>query len=736
MYDRRSLLQAIDTECLSDIGSSTVVIGGHKLGKSHLLHHIQHRGQQPGTVFCRIDMDMLKSKAAKPTDHVFLDVFLTELLGQIDSALEAGRPDLEQWQRDLPLARNRADALQDLAADDPQLRTSLQRQQELVRGYEQKIAECLELEEAAASLRTLIPPGRTIEVADVSEVFGRLRRWRTRIVLLIDDYDAFVRAEALSDGLFSFLRSMNSQRRIITLVSSGAHLMDVVPGVKSADRKSLFNHFHIQRLVPFRDSEPAEFLDWLAEQEHEPVRLTDDEKEYLVALGGGCPQLLKRARLRFVSARRPTRGARAQFEKDALVDEFRPLFEQIWSTATLEEQAALRTVADGGIVPPNQFDRLEAEGCFVPREDRVSVFSTLFAEFIRRQPKPSAVPPHAAVVAPHSAVDAGAGIACKVEVPYEVFPSALLYATRDSAEMVVFHIDNRTGKKQRLELAAQMIPHSQREVLTEEFEPGPKTIALAVALTPEAKSLQSPVWTTVQYTVTQSPGANEEIICSRNQRVRLLPRDHFLFARRDPIRDTLLDFSWLIAAWVDPGHSCLDAVIEAAMKTCPHLGDGPARDDRVARERMRALFAALVNPIGIEYFDDAVVFHADDNDFMQRVKTCADMLRARRGNCLDGSVLFASLALKCGLDAGIVLVPGHALAAWRVPGAPDTGWQFLDTTALRRVPFDDGVRRAGERLRSLGVPVGKPGLEIRDPRTFAILVDVGVTTRERQIVPI
>ncbi len=739
MFNREPLLRSLDSECLGEVGSSAVIVGGHKMGKSHLLEYIYTRAQQsPGALFCRLDIDMIRAAAPKVSDHSFLRVFLLQLLQQIDGTLAQQKADRERWGHELPAAEAKAATLAALEPD-PAILALHQKQLDLVTGYRQKVLEFDELSAAADSLRKLVAPGKIVKVDELAEVFIQLRGWRKRIVLLIDDYDLVVAEDGLSDRLFSFLRHANSERTMITLVTASARLMDLVLDTKSSDRKSLFNHFQTRPLIPFKGTEPERFLDWLGRADGgDAIVLNDEERRYLISVGGGGPHLLHLARRRFIDQNRPAESSRRQFEKDSgLVDECYVVFHRIWNGASAEEQLLLKAVADGAEVPTGSADRLEAEGYLVAEGAHLVPFSTLFVDFIKKKGKAPGgfVKSHTPAVA-IAAEDAP--IACDVKTPYEVFSSALLFATPDSADVAVFTVNNRTGVNQRLQLSCEFVPYSAPNVLVEDFPPGERRVTLPVDLKDEARDLLNPVWTSVKYSVTLNPGAREEVLITKSRRVRLLPKDYFLFARYDPAQKLLNDFSWLIAAWVNRQDPALEKVREEAMRIHPRLGHvlQKGQDARqFGREKAAALFSALKTSSGGDYFDSAFVSHSGENDYMQRVKTPGETLRTRNGNCVDGSVLFASLLALCGLEPGVLFIPKHALVAWKVPMSHPVEWEYLDTTLLKGGDFGDAVAAASRRVTEATAIQASGGI-IKDPQAFAILVDVNATARDRGIVPI
>jgi hypothetical protein len=156
-----------------------------------------------------------------------------------------------------------------------------------------------------------------------------------------------------------------------------------------------------------------------------------------------------------------------------------------------------------------------------------------------------------------------------------------------------------------------------------------------------------------------------------------------------------------------------------------------------AREKAAAIYAALQEE-KIRYFDNAVVFHSGNDQYMQRVQSCGKTLETGTGNCLDGSVLFASLLSLCGVDPGILLMPGHALAAWRRPGTGGNAWQYIDTTGLPKLSFDESIECAKTSIKekAAGVAISPPAASLADPQNFAIIVDVHETIKAKRIVQI
>ncbi|WP_125486735.1 hypothetical protein [Edaphobacter aggregans] len=763
IYDREALLNTLEAECFSDIGASAVIIGGHKVGKSYLLEHILTRpSDSSGNLYCRINVDLLKASGnGTLSDHVFLRFFLVLLLRQIDDLLERQRGEVTEWSGLLAQAEQKAIALADVMPD-PAIDAIRLSQLNLAAAYRKKISqrqnEIEELASAAEALRRLTAGGKQVAVDELTEVLLQLRGLRKRIILVIDDYDHMVSQPGFTDNLFSFLRGANNEKKIIALVSSHKRLMDLKPeehgaggkessaNGKSLDRTSLFNHFQIQRLIPFRGKQPEAFLEWLGRPDGgDSLALGAEEKKYLRSLGGGCPHFLRYARSLYLQ-KRPLENdaARRQFENDHLVDEFHQVFEQIWTGCDEAERATLRAIADGATIEPGSADRLETEGYLMEDGPCLTIFSKLFADFIRKKPKPSAsalVKPATPETGVPETLSVDEPLRFETNIPWDVFPSALFFATADAAANVgEIKIENCTGKKASIEVTCQLGPWSEVSTTADAFDPGPSLLPLQVDLRESVKTIRDPVWTRVDYSVTLDPGGANSVAKKRFKKVRLLPPDHFLFARWDSVRMELEDFSWLICAWVNSQEPRLAPVRERALDLFPRLGvptEAVGDPGHFARQKVAAIYEALQGQ-KIRYFDNAVVFHSGNDQYMQRVQSCGKTIEIGTGNCLDGSVLFASLLSLCGVDPGILLMPGHAIAAWRAPGAAENDWQYVDTTGLPGLAFEQATALATARIdeRQNGVQILAPAATLPDPENFATIVDVHHTIRTRRIAQI
>ena len=159
--------------------------------------------------------------------------------------------------------------------------------------------------------------------------------------------------------------------------------------------------------------------------------------------------------------------------------------------------------------------------------------------------------------------------------------------------------------------------------------------------------------------------------------VDILPRDSLPLFRKvggDDIRDTF-EYS---AAWITPNAPEIDAFIKKAKA---RLGDADsfsgAQQGTVAQ--VKALFDEL-KAHGVTYVSDPSLFN--DHGAVQRTRLPAEVLASTNAQCLEGTLLYATLLEAIGLDPVMVFISGHVFVAWK-PSKYDHVKQpllFLETT--------------------------------------------------------
>jgi len=167
----------------------------------------------------------------------------------------------------------------------------------------------------------------------------------------------------------------------------------------------------------------------------------------------------------------------------------------------------------------------------------------------------------------------------------------------------------------------------------------------------------------------------------------LLARTTARLSVRDPARGGDVDLSGQLAAFVTPNAPAVLAVLREAVDLHPDRALVGYQDGEAGvAPQVAAIFAAL-KAEQIAYVNTVRFRGALPDVWAQRIRLPSEALSERSANCLDGVMLMASLLEAASLSPAIVLVPGHAIVAWRPEEAGDR-WSFLETTLVGTDTFE------------------------------------------------
>lgn len=189
--------------------------------------------------------------------------------------------------------------------------------------------------------------------------------------------------------------------------------------------------------------------------------------------------------------------------------------------------------------------------------------------------------------------------------------------------------------------------------------------------------------------------------------------------------DGSTDMGWMFAAYVNEGSSVVDKILQEALATrlVDHFAAYQGSSDDVVRE-VFAIWAAL-QARGIHYSSVTTTPGGTQTVYHQYVRFIEESLQNEQANCVDGSVLFASILRKLGMRTFLVTVPGHMYMGVYVNGQGD------ERIAVETTMLGAGVSEAEEKvktislLRSLKEKLDKKTRESAPWRTFEAAVTEG-----------
>jgi hypothetical protein len=195
----------------------------------------------------------------------------------------------------------------------------------------------------------------------------------------------------------------------------------------------------------------------------------------------------------------------------------------------------------------------------------------------------------------------------------------------------------------------------------------------------ERGSRRDPIWTNV----VESHDTYPLLMLSRNTSVN---------AVTDPATKTRIDLKRYYGAWVTPHVDAVSRLLQRAVMSAPgglFASYQGGRSEETIRAEVKAIYDTLKQE-GIQCVNSVLDYGAGKGWCTQRTRLPRESLRFKSANCIDASVLYASLLEGASIRSALVFVPGHAFVGWqpwidkRVP----TEWEFLETTMIGREEFD------------------------------------------------
>jgi hypothetical protein len=274
-------------------------------------------------------------------------------------------------------------------------------------------------------------------------------------------------------------------------------------------------------------------------------------------------------------------------------------------------------------------------------------------------------------------------------------------------------VTNLTNDARRLCVTSYIEGLSARAIKTIEFSRSglgkPRTVPLLPSLLPDqARRITEIQRATLHVVVdifgsTMNPQTRTDTWSSLieshdTHSIILLSRNSAFNAVEDPETGTRRDLSRYYGAWVTPHVEPIQALVRRAADRVPDrriAGYQGRRNPESTAAQVRALFETL-KAEGLTYVDSLIDFGASVGTVTQRTRLPRESLRHKSANCIDGTVLMASLLEAASLQPAIVLVPGHAFVGWETWEGTDE-WDYLETTMVGSHDFE----AARERARAL-----------------------------------
>lgn len=287
-----------------------------------------------------------------------------------------------------------------------------------------------------------------------------------------------------------------------------------------------------------------------------------------------------------------------------------------------------------------------------------------------------------------------AGIDGDIFPVFANFASFQAPADRDTGTVTVT-ITNATDSLVRNRVAVQVQGWSDQEIQVVELAAG-KVRKMQFAPTFGPRLYQNREITAATALVTVSDMGGHEVF-STTLRVRLRSADDIYWGAQ-------FKYAQFIASWVTPHDPQVEEVLSRAKEFMPgrrlpgyETWRAPGVREKTTLNQVRAIYRALQQK-GVSYVKSSGTMGSHVNsDVTERVRMPYESLGHVSANCIDGTVLYASLFENLGMEPVVVLVPGHAYVGVRL--APDSSeFLYLETALTGRAPFATALKSAAAGL--------------------------------------
>jgi len=173
------------------------------------------------------------------------------------------------------------------------------------------------------------------------------------------------------------------------------------------------------------------------------------------------------------------------------------------------------------------------------------------------------------------------------------------------------------------------------------------------------------IYIKIEYKTTPK-GSPETITKTRS--IKILGSHDFVFSGIPPEENTgsfqdTLSNAPLLAAWVTPKDPVVERFADMANKLTG-MGAGAALSDDQAIQFLQAVWIYSV--------ENGITYQTESSDYWtgkvaQFVKYPRDVIRDKSGTCLDTTIFLDAIAMSQGLNAYILLKPGHAIPIIELP---------------------------------------------------------------------
>lgn len=283
----------------------------------------------------------------------------------------------------------------------------------------------------------------------------------------------------------------------------------------------------------------------------------------------------------------------------------------------------------------------------------------------------------------------------------DVIPTGMYYSATSSDEyripLAEYYIINNTTRTQKIELSTQILGFTEekRDVLTVS-EKSAFRITHSPRMLPEnLTKIKNGAFSKITTVALSKEDQTCSPLLDEKHETALLPCNIMIWQVINQFNGVIEDHSKYIAAWVTPNlreikQLIKDAAIQEDIKFVGYFASNEEEKEEIVLKQIKALFNTMQSRYQIKYRDEIVNYGTKKAFLFQQINLPIEIIKSHSGNCIELTLLFASVLETIGIHPIIALMPGHAFIGWET-WKDSSKFQFLETTAIENRKFEDAV---------------------------------------------
>ncbi len=180
--------------------------------------------------------------------------------------------------------------------------------------------------------------------------------------------------------------------------------------------------------------------------------------------------------------------------------------------------------------------------------------------------------------------------------------------------------------------------------------------------------------------------------------INISTKDDFMWAFTASYNTVTNDYTLLVSSFITPQNPEIEKLLSEAKELMPNRAlFGYQATDKEVLLQMKAIYNTIKKR-GVSYVSTTISFQPGAS---QRIRLPAESLQYKMGNCIDGSVLFASAFEAIQLNPLIINVPGHSFVG--VKSKDGTKAYFLETTMVGTNSFEEALTQGMQEYDNFNI---------------------------------